>query len=172
MFIVFEAIPTNDPLWISELKRYNNFWCYVVAEISEDKTNLLNLEGLKADIISEELARSSMLAGQHNGKVTVKPNTPQSEILLDNESGHPNDSKVYYHLTAEDQKNTVDFIKIVLKNYSKYHTNSLEDKQKFDSEVDLCETVDQCNWIMYNYLDVTHYNTMGTKTNKFSVNWK
>jgi hypothetical protein len=172
MFIVFEAISTNDPLWIPDLKRFNNFWNYVIAEISEDKKNLLDLQGLKADIISETLARSSMLAGQHDGKITVKPNTLPSEILFDSESGHPNDTKVYYHLTEEDQKNTVDFIKIVLKNYSTYHAATTEDKNNFDSEVEACKTIDQCNWVMYNYLDVTHYNTSGTKTSKFFINWK
>ena len=171
MYIVFEAIATNSPLWIEGLERFSDFWSYTVAKIDDSKAHLLNLKELKAEEISEKLARASMLAGSANGKIAIKSGTPQVGIVLDNQTGEPDAPKVYYELTEEDHRITAAFIKKVLVNYSNNHAPDINKRDMFNAEVEKCNTIEECNWVMYNYLDVSSYNTFGDKTAKFSVAW-
>lgn len=171
MYIVFESIAGDDPVWSAGLERFNNFWIYTVAKF-DDAFNNINLEYLKADIISEEVAKASMLANAQNNKVQIKANTPQYDLILDNESGKVHQPKVFYELTIADAQNAIVFIKTVLKNYARNHLDSLSDQDFFNNEVDACNTIDECNWLMYHYLEISNYNTYGDKTPKKQLIWK
>lgn len=175
MFIVFESIASNDPRWCEELLRFSNFWIYTVARVNDNFVNEYDINSINAEIINESLARSSIFAAAVDGKISLRQNTethsnlldPYSEGILCTFSG--GDKKVDYHLTAEDKKHAVDFIKVVLKNYAKYHIVAEHERSNFVAEVEDCNSIEDCNWIMYNYLDVRNYNTLGAKQPKHSI---
>ncbi len=175
MFIVFESIASNDPRWCEELSRFANFWIYTVARVNDDFTDNYDINSINAEIIDEKLARAALFAAAANGMISLRQNTETHGNLLDpccedtpcTFSG--GDKKIDYFLTDEDKKNAVNFIKVVLKNYAIHHILSKQERFNFVTEVDYCNSIEECNWVMYNYLDVTNYNTIGTKNPKYSI---
>lgn len=172
MYIAFESIAGNDPRWLEDFQRVQQFWIYTVVKIDDDKITEKNISDINAVILNDNEGKYSIFSSIANGKITVKANTPQSELVYDNETGHPEEEKTYYTPTSEEISYITSFLKKVLKNYAENHLDNAEERNNFFSLVDACADVDACNWLMYHYLDITSYNTFGDKQPQFSFHWK
>lgn len=172
MYIAFESIAGNDPRWLQDFQRVEQFWIYTVVKIDDNKITENNISELKAIRLTEEEGKYCIFNSVANGKVTVKANTPQADLIFDNETGRPDEVKTYHTLTAQEISYITSFVKKCLKNYGENHLDDAGEKRNFFSLVDSCSDVDACNWLMYNYLDITSYNTAGDKQTQFSFNWK
>jgi len=170
MFIVFESVASNDSRLIPELERFHNYWNYTVYKCPDSSVSALDPSLYHCELTDQE-GRASMLADAIEGRVQVKPNTNQVTFVLDNPSGKPLDEKVYYYLTDEDKSNVVSFLKKLLKKHGLHHIKDPSELSLYNQEVDSCQTHEDCNWFMYNYLDVAHWNTGGEKTKKFEITW-
>jgi hypothetical protein len=170
MFIVFESIAGNDPRLLPQLERFHNYWNYTVYRIDEQYISNLDSSLIFATLTDEE-GRASMLADAAEGRVTVKPNTDLSTLVLDNISGKPLAEKFWYVLTQDDKTNVISFLKKVLKIHGQKYVKSPEELSLYNLEIDNCQTHEDCNFFMYHYLDVAHWNTGGERNPKFSITW-
>lgn len=171
MYIVFEAIASNDPRMHPEMVRLIDFLNYTIYDIPENIVSELDIEGLNAELLSENVGRASLFFGAVEGKVQVKANTTQSNILLDNESGKPQEKKVYYAISEQEEADCVTFIKTVLKNMAEKYIQSSKQRKMYIAELENCTTIDECNWFMWHYNGITHYNTYGDRAPKFEIEW-
>jgi hypothetical protein len=178
MFVIFESIATNDSRWSNELVRFGNFWIYTIAKVPDNFLENYDIKIINGQIINDNLANASIFANAVNEKISVRLHddnlkNPLSSCCDETPCSYSGgDIKVEYQLTDQDKKNTVDFIKTVLKHYSDYHILDNQEKLNFISEIDSCNSIEECNWILYHYLDLTSYNTQGPKQPKFLINWK
>ena len=172
MYIAFESIAGNDPRWLQDFQRVEQFWIYQVVKIDDDKITEDNVAALNAVKLTDDEGKYCVFNAVADKKVTIKANTPQSDIIFDNETGRPEEVKTYHTLSDQEISHIASFVKKVLKNYGENHLDNAQEKNNFFSLVDSCTDVDSCNWVMYNYLDITSYNTSGDKQTQFSFNWK
>lgn len=170
MYIVFEPIEADfvHPDMVFTL----NFLGYNLYDISNELANVIDLEKLNAELLTQEVGDAAKFYEAVNGKVMIKPGNNFSNIALDNESGKSqNDLRNYYTLTEQDQTNCSTFIKAVLKNFATKAVADQTQRDKLIAELDKCNTVDDCNWFMWDYMGIQSYLVNRDRQPKFEVNW-
>jgi hypothetical protein len=147
-----------------------SFWIYDVYQIEEDIS--LFPKELQDTLIEipESIAKASIFSHinlNERNTMNVKVEQYAFEWVKDsldipkNKKLNPRD-KFAYTITDEDQKNSVDFIKIILLDYLQKHHDSLSDGNKIrynkkingiKAAIEDCKTNHDCHVIMHNHFN-------------------
>lgn len=142
-----------------------SFWVYHIGYIPDENFKLLPKE-LNAIQLTSEIAKASKFASVNlTYKKSIKfrvgshvfediRHTVPPELIP------PAPEKWEYHITNEDEENSVKFIKIILDDYMRVHFNFLEQheflkhiykKRLIRSKLDKCTTNEQCQLVMHEH---------------------
>jgi hypothetical protein len=164
-----------------EHKVVGSFWAYLVYELPFD------LEKLPAEIkqsmvvLEQPIANASAFAHIDFSKrktTNIKVENRIFEFVkhsfnIDPERQLQPRDKFTYELTEEDEKNVVQFLKLILLNYTDRHIESLEPKDKsrylsklnsLKKQISECKTSHECLVIMHNHFN---YAMFDIDENKF-----
>lgn len=111
MYLLFKSV---DSRLTNIIKPIGTFMSYTIGYIPETHTDIVEYRHLNPIIISEDVAKAWKFIGCARGKIGVRQNTPQNDDLQIITSEEPLGTKVYYVLTDEDKKNTVELQKAIL----------------------------------------------------------
>lgn len=169
MFIIHETLPGNDPRIHPETVVVGDYWHFTIRYIPPNKG--IFIDWLPHEKISEEVARSCKLVGAYKGVVSVsKPVTKVGDIV--SASGDVEWKKYIYVLTKKDKENVVSLMKAAMRLYAQAHLKDQKTLKKLINEVNICDTMEQCQMVLYYYYNIASALTNGlSKEPKFKVDW-
>lgn len=139
MYIIYESIRLDDPR-LQHVERYGDNWMYSVSYIAPENQNNVNLNSLKAIILTDEVAKASRFSAvnmiAYDGHIKFRLMDGGASDLfpnhsLDNPSADPS-KKTLYKLTDEDIANTTEFLKIMMSLELANHYAGLTDSQRVE----------------------------------------
>jgi len=170
MYIAFE--PIEAEYVHPNMMFVMNFLGYNLYDITNDRLPDIDIEKINAEILSQEVGDAAKFHEAVNGKVMIKPTNSFGKIQIDNESGKSaTDLRTYYTLTEQDQINCSTFIKCILKNFAKKAVPDQSQLEMLFAELDKCNTVDDCNWFLWDYMGIPTYLVNRDREPKFEVDW-
>ena len=175
MYIVYEAISNADPRYDPRIQEIGKFWHYTVAYIADGDVPNVITSWLKAEEISEAVAKSNKFAAANNGELTVvnRKATNYEDIISPTSGGNNNYKKDIYFLTPQNKTDSVAFIKIVMKMYA--NSKAPEDvAAKLVEKIEALDPndLDTAQHIMYTYFPWSIAATEGLPRNReFDVPW-
>lgn len=175
MYIVYEAISNSDPRFDIKMQEIGRFWHYTVAYIAPEDQASVVTSWLRGNEISEAVAKANKFACANNGELTVvnRKATRYEDIISPTSYGKNDYKKDIYFLTPQDKINSVEFIKIVMTQYSNSKASPelaamLIEKIQVLDPADL----DAAQYFMYTYFPWSIAATEGRPRNReFDVPW-
>ena len=181
MFIIYETIASNDPRRDSRIQDIGSFWHYTVARIDPSVANGVQVDWLKGDVTTEQIAMAHKLASSVDGEITVVNANISSyaDISYPSSGGNQGYTKQTYFLTDVDKTYTKTFLQKVCKIHIKNHLvcdgtkNPVGTDVKLNEEIDNAYDVNQMHILMRNYfeMDCSAYTVNRPKDPKFVVKW-
>lgn len=181
MYIIYETIASNDPRRDSRIQDVGSFWHYTVATIDPAVAGGVQIDWLKGEVTTEQIAMAHKLATAVDGEITVRNAKINSyaDISYPSSGGDPSYTKETYFLTDIDETYTKTFMQKVCKIHIKNHLNCDGMKNppgtdvKLNEEIDKAVNVNQMQIFMKDYFDVdcSAYTANRPRAPKFTVNW-
>lgn len=154
MYIVCETLAGNDPRFLPDMERIYSHWIYTTYYIPRT----IDLHDYEALEVPEVVARAQKFANTNKGKISLRTGTLAHEEVY-RESTEPDGEKTYYYITPEDEKSTVELLKVEMqlflrthykkvvgdKNYSKYQNKRIQ----IQKEIEDCKTIVECKLLMH-----------------------
>lgn len=160
MYIICETLGADDFRFVPGMKQLYQHWIFAVYEIPENIK--ININHYNGQIINEDTARAMKFAMTDKGKIGIRTGTNIHEDLFA-ESGETTEEKQYYYLTEEDDRNTVDLMKVEMHLYLGLHYASLSlkeqgkyagKKQEVVNMINSCETITDCQRLQHTHFGV------------------
>ena len=173
-YIIHEAVAGDDPRIDPKMETVGEFWHYSIIKFPSDQGIVYHwLNGVE---VTESIAKAYKFTSAHENEVSVRVSTTNYDEISDG-SGDTEDresTKIYYRLTAEDQKNTIDFFKAIMKLHLQNRADSSsKNTQALASMIDRLSSVTDAQNLMYDYLDVGFaVNVTQRRAPKFNVSLK
>lgn len=104
--------PEND---LGPVEIYGRWLGYCVGYIPETHKDIIPFMHLNPTVIEEATAKAWLLTQGWKGHISIRPGTLEDEQMQLHESTEPTGEKEKYTLTADDNTNTVKFIKAVMR---------------------------------------------------------
>jgi len=148
MYIVHEAIPSNDPRWHPEMIRVGSFWQYLITEVPDGKN--IYTDWLNGEVVTRDVARAYKFTGSRNNEMSIRRQTDIWEEIeaASSETVMGTGPKAIYELTVNDVNNTVQLMRTVIKNHAK---NRIADAAKRNAAIaaaDAATTIAQCDTVL------------------------
>ena len=112
MYILFKMKPEND---LGPVQIYGRWLGYCVGYIPETHKDIIPFMHLNPTVLEEATAKAWLLTQGWKGHISIRPGTLEDEQMKLHESTEPTGEKEKYTLTADDNTNTVKFIKAVMR---------------------------------------------------------
>ncbi len=175
MYIVYETIAHTDPRFDPKIQEMGKFWHYTVAYIAPEDESSVVTSWLKADQVSEAVAKANKFAYANNGELTVvnRKATNYEDIISPTSYGNNAYKKDIYFLTPQNKTDSVTFIKIVMKQYAVSKAPE-EIATKLVEKIDALDPndLDAAQYFMYCYFPWSIAATEGRpKPKEFDVPW-
>lgn len=171
-YIIHEAIPGNDPRIDAKMESVGEFWHYSVIKFPSKENIVYHwLNGVE---VSEAVAKAYKFTSADENEISVRKATNIYDEIVDGSGDTEDDesTKIYYRLTAQDQQNTVDFFKAIMRLHLRNRADSSsKNVQTLNSMIDRLSTVTDAQNLMYDYFDIGFaVNTTRLRRPKFNVN--
>jgi hypothetical protein len=133
---VYLILETKQDLEINPIQRYGTWLHYIVGYLPPEAEDYVDYRRFDATVISEDVANAWKYAGLARDFINIRPETLQSNQIFAESEEKP-DEKIKYYLTDKDFKNTIEFMKTVLKKILYTHYN--KELKKLDIESSILE---------------------------------
>lgn len=175
MYIIYESISNTDPRFDTKIQEMGKFWHYTVAYIAPEDESTVITSWLKAEEVSEAVAKANKFAYANNGELTVvnRKATSYEDIVSPTSGGNNNYKKDILFLNPQQKTDSVSFIKICMKMYA----NSKAPEETATKLIEKIEALDPndldaAQYFMYTYFPWSIAATEGRPRNKeFEVPW-
>jgi len=112
MYILFKMRPENE---LGAIQIYGRWLGYCVGYIPETHKDIIPYLHLQPTILQEATAKAWLLTQGWKGHVSIRPGTLEDEQMKLHESTEATGEKEKYTLTADDNTNTMAFMKAVMR---------------------------------------------------------
>lgn len=164
----------NDPRLHPAMTTIGNYWFYTIQQLPDD-VPATYIDWLKADVVSEGVAKSYKFCGAKDNEMTVRKSTSVYEEIASasSEADISAGLKIYYYLTGEDVANTTALLKTIMINYTKNHLKNIEVKEQLISLINAGKTIEDAHWLLANYFCCENATTYGKPKNPvIAVEWQ
>tara|TARA_R110000868_G_scaffold66436_7_gene197833 strand:- start:1438 stop:1992 length:555 start_codon:yes stop_codon:yes gene_type:complete len=122
MYIIFEAIASNDARIDARINTIASVWHHTIGYIAPEHEGAVRIDWLKATEISRAVAYAHHFTNALNGEVPIMRNIADPADIIQPTSFGDNDyEKIDYKLTSVDELNAVSLLKAVMLNYAEIH---------------------------------------------------
>lgn len=122
MYIIFEAIASNDPRADERIKTISTSWHHIIGYIAPEDEGSVNIDWLKATQVTRDVAYAHIFTNALDGEVPIMRNVKDTADIISPTSFGDNDyEKINYKLTSADELNTVALLKALMLNYAEAH---------------------------------------------------
>ena len=158
MYIVFEAIASDDPRLDARMKVFGKFWHYQIAYIAPEHEEDVYLKWLPHKVIDEKVAKSDKFCQAVDGEVSllVKNFGTYEEIISPTSYGNNGYHKQNYFLTETDDRNCTALLQAIATLHVEKHllpSNPEEYRNKLMLKIRNLKTLNECHEFYYNYFD-------------------
>lgn len=155
MYIIYETVAGDDPRVTPEIEFVGSVWHYTISYISPENESEVFLKWLKPTEISEAVAKAYKFVASHEGEVNLKvPVDLNGDGFIDEiELATSQSEKIPYFLTADDDKNTSDLLKAIMKNHIDKHLEDAATKTRLLEIIDAAQTLLDTQIVMATYFD-------------------
>ena len=112
MYVLFKMKPENE---LGAIQIYGRWLGYCVGFIPETHKDIIPYLHLDPTILEEATAKAWLLTQGWKGHVSIRPGTLEDEQMQLHESTEATGEKEKYTLTADDNTNTMAFMKAVMR---------------------------------------------------------
>jgi hypothetical protein len=112
MYILFKMKPENE---LGAIQIYGRWLGYCVGYIPETHKDIIPYLHLQPTILEEATAKAWLLTQGWKGHISIRPGTLEDEQMKLHESTEATGEKEKYTLTADDNTNTIAFMKAVMR---------------------------------------------------------
>jgi hypothetical protein len=174
MYIIHETVAGNDPRLLPSMELVGGYWSYTIRRVPDDLPSTY-IDWLKAEVISESVARAYKFCGAKDNEITVRKSTKVYEEIASasSEADMSQGPKIYYYLTGEDVVNTTSLLKTIMLNHTNNHLKNQEVKPQLVKLINACNTIEDAHRVLANYFGCENATTYGKpKTPIISVEWQ
>jgi hypothetical protein len=187
MYIIYESIRLDDPR-LQHVERYGDNWMYSVSYVAPEHQNNVDLNSLKAVILTDEVAKASRFSAvnmlAYDGHIKFRLMDGGANDLfpnhsLDDPSADPS-KKTLYKLTDEDIANTTEFLKILMSLELANHYAGLTASQQLEyatkrqqvqAEIDSLQDILSAHRLLHNRFECECHNHQRTAEQLGSPMW-
>ena len=122
MYIIFEAIASNDPRVDARIETIATTWHHTIAYIAPEHDGDVRIDWLKATQITRDVAYAHHFTNALEGEISIMRNIADAaDIIQPTSFGDNNYEKINYKLTSVDELNAVALLKTLMLNYAEMH---------------------------------------------------
>jgi hypothetical protein len=174
MYIIHETVAGNDPRLLPSMEIAGGYWIYTIRRVPDDLPSAY-IDWLKAEVITESVARAYKFCGAKDNEITVRKTTTVYEEIASasSEADMSQGPKMYYYLTGEDVVNTTNLLKVIMLNHTNNHLKNQEVKPHLVKLINSCKTIEDTHWMLATYFSCENATTYGKpRTPLISVEWQ
>jgi len=158
MYIVSETFASDDPKLLPGMERMYSHWVFSSYSVPDELRDQINLDDYDAIEVTESVAKAVKFGNVNNGRIGLRAGTSNFDDVFVS-STEPTGTKVYYHITPEDEANTIEALKAEMLIYLKKHYEKVIDTEKSNlfrakkelitKEINDCNTLIECQKLMH-----------------------
>jgi hypothetical protein len=174
MYITYESVASNDPRVVPEIKFIGTFWHYTISYIDPVDESEVFIKWLKPTVLSQDVAKSYKFVGATDGEISLRTAVDlNGDGIIDAiETASAQGTKIPYFLTEDDEKNTCDLMKSVMKNYIDKNSTDTAVTTRLYEIIDAASNLTETQMVMATYFDFDVASTAGKeKIKEVEVPW-
>lgn len=176
MYIIFEAVSSDDPRLDPRITVVGKFWHHTIAFVLPEDEGSVITSWLNGETISAEVAKSAKFTAAYEGELSVLTASVASidDLVIPTSGGNAFYKKETYFLTETDVTNAIECMKAGMRLFTRDHLTDEAIQAKLYAKIEALAVNDlnAAQVFMAEYFDVDTAYTNGRPRNpEFVVNW-
>ena len=173
MYILYEAIASDDPRLTSNVQKKNDAWHYEIAFVEPSTIAENPIKWLRYREITAQEAETPRFFNALDDEVPVmviKSNV--AELIEPTSFSDPEYEKQMYKLTQNDKDHTVSLMKKIMKLQTDNHVDDDVTRNKLYTAIEACNTLTETQMCFATYFEwECAYTAPRDKIQEFGVDW-